>query len=146
MIGSAAIIKAKGPPIMTDEERVSIVKACKWVDEVVEGVDYDPTIPLLDKLNCSHVAHGDDLVVDVNGEDAYLPFKKAGRMKVFKRTEGISTTDIVGRLLLMTKEIMWEEKKVFRKMSESGEGIEASNIDVIKVDEPNDLALMEDSL
>lgn len=34
-------------------------------------------------------------------------------MKIFKRTEGISTTDIVGRMLLMTKEVMWEEKKVF---------------------------------
>jgi hypothetical protein len=32
--------------------------------------------------------------------------------RIFKRTEGISTTDIVGRLLLMTKEIMWEEKVV----------------------------------
>ena len=40
MIGSEAIAKAKGPPILTDEERVSLVKACKWVDEVVEGVEY----------------------------------------------------------------------------------------------------------
>lgn len=30
--------------------------------------------------------------------------------RIFKRTEGISTTDIVGRMLLMTKEVMWEEK------------------------------------
>jgi hypothetical protein len=30
--------------------------------------------------------------------------------RIFKRTEGISTTDIVGRMLLMTKETMWEEK------------------------------------
>lgn len=47
---------------MSLKERVVLVKACKWVDEVVEGVDYDPTIALLDSLNCSHVAHGDDLV------------------------------------------------------------------------------------
>ena len=39
-----------------------------------------------------------------------MPFKRAGRMKIFKRTEGISTTDIVGRLLLLTKETNWEEK------------------------------------
>jgi len=32
----------------------------------------------------------------------YAPFKEANRMVVFKRTEGISTTDIVGRLLLMS--------------------------------------------
>lgn len=33
--------------------------------------------------------------------------------RIIKRTEGISTTDIVGRLLLMTKDLMWEEKKFF---------------------------------
>lgn len=32
--------------------------------------------------------------------------------RIFKRTEGISTTDIVGRMLLMTKEAMWEEKVI----------------------------------
>ncbi len=89
---------------MTLEERVSLVKACKWVDEVVEGTEYDPTIELIDKINCSHVAHGDDLVLTKDGNDAYYPFKAANRMKVFKRTEGISTTDIVGRLLLMIRE------------------------------------------
>jgi ethanolamine-phosphate cytidylyltransferase len=35
VITSEAIAKAKGPPIMTDEERFALVKACKWVDEVV---------------------------------------------------------------------------------------------------------------
>lgn len=40
---------------MSLEERVSLVKSCKWVDEIVENVDYDPTIELIDKINCSHV-------------------------------------------------------------------------------------------
>ena len=62
VISSEAISKAKGPPIMSLKERAALVKSCKWVDEIVEGVDYDPTLELLDKLNCSHVAHGDDLV------------------------------------------------------------------------------------
>jgi ethanolamine-phosphate cytidylyltransferase len=35
-------------------------RACKWVDEVVENVPYDPTLQLLDSLNCTHIAHGDD--------------------------------------------------------------------------------------
>jgi ethanolamine-phosphate cytidylyltransferase len=30
--------------------------------------------------------------------------RKAGRFKMFKRTEGVSTTDIVGKLLLLTKD------------------------------------------
>lgn len=35
VITSDAIRKAKGPPIMTDEERLALARACKWVDEVV---------------------------------------------------------------------------------------------------------------
>jgi len=55
-------------------------------------------VALLDELKCDFVAHGDDIT------DTYKEVKEAGRLKVIKRTEGISTTDIVGRLLLMTKE------------------------------------------
>ena len=37
------------------------------------------------------------------GKDAYSEVKKAKRIKVFKRTEGICTTDLVGKMLLMHK-------------------------------------------
>jgi len=43
------------------------------------------------------------LALGADGTDSYALIKKAGRMKTFKRTDGISTTDIVGRLLLFTK-------------------------------------------
>ncbi|GKZ27916.1 hypothetical protein AbraCBS73388_006748, partial [Aspergillus brasiliensis] len=38
-----------------------------------------------------------------NGEDCYRFVKAAGRFRVVKRTPGISTTDLVGRMLLCTK-------------------------------------------
>merc|ERR1712126_317784 len=34
-----------------------------------------------------------------NGECAYDPVRKAGKLKIIKRTEGVSTTDIIGRIL-----------------------------------------------
>lgn len=46
---------------------------------------------------------GDDVSTTADGKDAYADVKDAGRMKIVKRTEGVSTTDLVGRLLLMTK-------------------------------------------
>lgn len=39
-----------------------------------------------------------------DGRDAYEEAKRLGRFKTIKRTEGISTTDLVGRMLLMTRE------------------------------------------
>ena len=47
--------------------------------------------------------HGDDITSDASGEDCYRFVKAAGRFLVVKRTPGISTTDLVGRMLLCTK-------------------------------------------
>jgi len=46
-------------------------------------------------------------------------------MKIYKRTSGVSTTDIVGRLLLLTKE-HHIDKKIVRKIS--GDDEDFSNI------------------
>lgn len=47
--------------------------------------------------------HGDDITSDSSGADCYRYVKAAGRFKVVKRTPSISTTDLVGRMLLCTK-------------------------------------------
>jgi|EP01047_Picozoa_sp_COSAG01_P025564 hypothetical protein len=35
---------------MTDDERVKIVKACKWVDEVAFDTPYQPSVATLDSV------------------------------------------------------------------------------------------------
>ena len=92
----AEILKHKGPPVMNNDERLATVRACKWVDEVVFDTPYDPSLQLLDDLQCDFCVHGDDASTTADGRDAYEQVKKAGRMKIVKRTEGISTTDLVG--------------------------------------------------
>ncbi len=49
------------------------------------------------------MVHGDDITSDSGGEDCYRYVKAAGRFLVVKRTPGISTTELVGRMLLCTK-------------------------------------------
>ena len=98
------IARNKGPPVMNEQERYALARSCKWIDEVIENAPYSPTIELLDSLNCRYAAHGDDLSMNENGADCMSILKRAGRCKIFKRTEGISTTQIVGKLLLMTKD------------------------------------------
>lgn len=91
----------KGPPILNQEERAELIRACKWVDEAVIVNSYNPTLEMLDSVDCDFCVHGDDPVLNADGSDSYQPFKDAGRFKLLKRTEGVSTTDIVGRLLLL---------------------------------------------
>lgn len=94
----------KGPPVFCEEERYKMVRAIKWVDEVVEGAPYVTTLETLDKYNCDVCIHGDDITTTADGTDTYHLVKTAGRYKEVKRTQGISTTDLVGRMLLVTRD------------------------------------------
>lgn len=98
------ILKNKGPPVLTCKERAEILRACKWADEVIENTEYTVTIDTLDRYNCQYYAHGDDQIFDYQQNDICGMLKQKGRFKMFKRTEGVSTTDIVGKLLLLTKD------------------------------------------
>jgi len=100
----AEISKNKGPPVMSEEERYKAVESCKWVDEVVRGAPYITSLEMLDKYNCDFCVHGDDIVTSSDGIDTYHEVKSVGRFKTVPRTRGVSTTDLVGRMLLLTKE------------------------------------------
>ncbi|XP_076843178.1 ethanolamine-phosphate cytidylyltransferase-like [Brachyhypopomus gauderio] len=97
------ISKHKGPPVFTQAERYKMVRAIKWVDEMVEDAPYVTTLDTLDKYNCDFCVHGDDITLTVDGKDTYEEVKTSGRYRECKRTQGVSTTDLVGRMLLMTK-------------------------------------------
>ncbi|KAI6200579.1 CTP:phosphoethanolamine cytidylyltransferase [Aphelenchoides besseyi] len=97
------IIKHKGPPVFNEQERYRMVRGIKWVDEVVEGAPYSTSVETLDKYDCDFCVHGNDITLTADGVDTYADVKAAGRYKEVERTAGISTTDLVGRMLLLTK-------------------------------------------
>eukprot|EP01084_Bolivina_argentea_P286263 491046_1 len=102
-----SITQCKGSPIMRDEERLEAVRGCRWVDEVVSDVPYIMNEEYLNyvikKYRIDYFVHGDDPCV-VDGKDVYASAKELGKFLSIPRTEGVSTTDIVGRMLLCTRE------------------------------------------
>lgn len=98
-----AILENKGPTVMTLDERVAAVEACRWMTSCVPHAPYVTYLPWVSHYGCKYVVHGDDITSDSNGDDCYRFVKAAGRFRVVKRTPGISTTDLVGRMLLCTK-------------------------------------------
>ncbi|KAM2468501.1 hypothetical protein FF1_010169 [Malus domestica] len=108
VVSDAEIIVNKGPPVTPLNERMIMVNAVKWVDEVIPDAPYAITEEFMKKLfdeyNIDYIIHGDDPCVLPDGTDAYALAKKAGRYKQIKRTEGVSSTDIVGRMLLCVRE------------------------------------------
>ena len=99
----AEITKHKGPPVFNEQERYKMVRGIKWVDEVVENAPYVTTIETLDAHNCDFCVHGDDITLTADGVDTYHIVKEKNKYREVKRTQGVSTTDLVGRMLLMTK-------------------------------------------
>ncbi|GAV56947.1 CTP_transf_2 domain-containing protein [Cephalotus follicularis] len=103
VISDEEIIANKGPPVLSIEERLALVSGLKWVDQVIVNVPYAITEKFMDTLFNEHkidyIVHGDDPCYLPDGTDAYALAKEAGRYKQIKRTEGVSSTDIVGRIL-----------------------------------------------
>lgn len=108
VVSDAEITLNKGPPVTPLHERMIMVSALKWVDEVIPDAPYAITEEFMKKLfdeyNIDYIIHGDDPCLLPDGTDAYALAKKAGRYKQIKRTEGVSSTDIVGRMLLCVRE------------------------------------------
>ena len=59
------ITKHKGPPVFTEQERYKMVRAIKWVDQVVENAPYVTTLETLEEYNCAFCVHGDDITVNI---------------------------------------------------------------------------------
>lgn len=89
----------KGPPVLTQIERYQIIESCKWADEVVPNAPYATQLDWMDKFSCDFCVHGDDVTTTSDGTDCYQLVKDAGRYKECKRTGGVSTTELVGRML-----------------------------------------------
>jgi len=104
----ASITECKGAPLMADRERLAMVKQCKFVDEVVEDCPYVMSPEYLDwvikEYKIDYVVHGSDPCYTLDGQDVYASAKAAGKFRTIPRTEGVSTSDILGRILVMTRE------------------------------------------
>ncbi|KAI7937318.1 hypothetical protein MJO29_014633 [Puccinia striiformis f. sp. tritici] len=94
-----AIAENKGPPVITQSERVKLLKGCRWVDEVIPDAPYTTEVDFIARYGIHFVAHGDDVTTDANGLDSYRLVKEAGLYRQFPRTPGVSTTDALARIL-----------------------------------------------
>ncbi|XP_050280027.1 choline-phosphate cytidylyltransferase 2-like isoform X1 [Quercus robur] len=93
--------KFKGKTVMTEDERYESLRHCKWVDEVIPDAPWVISQEFLDKHNIDFVAHDSLPYADASGagNDVYEFVKSAGRFKETKRTDGISTSDIIMRIV-----------------------------------------------
>jgi len=88
----------KRKPVMNMRERISVIRACKYVDEVVEDAPLVITQSYITEHNIEKVCHAHD----ISEHDKYAwMYKVPSELGIFKRlpyTSSISTTDIIKRL------------------------------------------------
>ena len=99
--------KLKGKTVMTQNGRAESVYHCKWVDEVICPCPWTLTLDFLVKNNIDYVAHDDLPYVSAGSGDIYAEIKKAGRFKATQRTDGISTSDLIMRIIKNYDKYIW---------------------------------------
>jgi choline-phosphate cytidylyltransferase len=89
----------KGLTVMSAKERAESLRHCRWVDEVIEDCPWVITIEFLEKHKIDYVAHDDIPYGASEGDDIYKPIKEKGMFLVTQRTEGVSTTGIITKIV-----------------------------------------------
>lgn len=89
----------KGRTVMTDMERYEAVRHCRYVDEVVRDAPWELDDEFLANHKIDFVAHDEIPYMTDDGTDVYARLKAKGMFVATERTEGVSTSDIVARIV-----------------------------------------------
>lgn len=93
-------VKYKRRPILTQSERARSLRACRYVDEVIEDAPWVITQEFLDKYAIDHVCHDEASYPAADGTsgDIYEYVKSVGKFVAIERTPSISTSEIIERV------------------------------------------------
>lgn len=97
--GDAETHRRKGLTVLSARERAETVRHCRWVDEVIEDCPWIVTTEFLAQHRIDYVAHDDIPYGADEGDDIYKPIKEQGKFLVTQRTEGVSTTGIITKIV-----------------------------------------------
>jgi cytidyltransferase-like protein len=87
----------KRPTVMTMEERLCVVAACRYVDQVIPDVPLVVTREWIDGHSIDLVVHGDDLAEQTLMLMYRVPHE-LGILRLVPYTGGISTSDVIERV------------------------------------------------
>ena len=88
----------KRTPILSMEERISVIETCKYVDQVISDAPLHITEEYMDMHNIDLVIHGHSPEENYIYREMYEVPVKLGKFKRMKYHVGISTTDIIERI------------------------------------------------
>jgi cytidyltransferase-like protein len=93
----ATVESYKRAPLTTMPERVRVVEACRYVDEVIPDAPLAVTREWIERHRIDLVVHGDDLDAEEEASMYEVP-AAMGILRTVPYTAGISTSEILRRL------------------------------------------------
>ncbi|KAL0573334.1 choline-phosphate cytidylyltransferase [Marasmius crinis-equi] len=100
----------KSKSVMTHAERLEAARHCRWVDEVVGEAPWIIDQAFLDKYQIDYVAHDEDPYVAEGHEDVYTLVKSQGKFIPTRRTPGVSTSELLERIVAGYRRRDFDEK------------------------------------
>lgn len=97
--GDEETLRLKGKLVNNEYERKTAVEHCKSVDEVICPCPWIVTVEFMEKNKLDFVAHDEAPYGSAGDDDIYAPMKKIGKFIATQRTPGVSTSDIIMRIL-----------------------------------------------
>ncbi|KAM0786146.1 hypothetical protein ACM66B_006954 [Microbotryomycetes sp. NB124-2] len=91
--------KYKASPVLTSAERYESVRHCKWVDEVVEDAPWQVDEEFMRAHQIDYVAHDEEPYVSAGSDDVYAYAKSIGAFLPTRRTNGVSTSELLQRIV-----------------------------------------------
>jgi len=99
-VNSDQVVEAKkGKTLMSESERYESVRHCRYVDCVVEDAPWIINEEFIKQHAIDFVAHDDIPYCSGDEKDVYADLKNKNMFVATQRTEGISTSDIIARVV-----------------------------------------------
>lgn len=109
---------SKRRPYLNVSERSEMLRACRYVDEVISGSPYRLSDEFLDAYHIDIVVHGDDYSMEALYY-YYQPAIDRGILRVVEYTPDVSTSDLVERVFRLDK-LEKKEPKIKKKEPRTG--------------------------
>jgi len=112
---------------MTTAERCEAARHCRWVDEIVFDAPWVIDADFLEKWKIDYVAHDEVPYASEGYEDVYSLVKSQGKFIPTRRTPGVSTSELLERIVSGYRNRLFDDKLV--KMGHAELRAEGSDFD-----------------